>query len=68
LRLTRAERPSTAGSAYTRFRNALDGGNTIEVQSAAGDAPIRRLAEALELTHSLAEERSEQSHLDHGDD
>jgi hypothetical protein len=43
------------GSAYTRFRRALDRGNLTEALSAAAELDFVGLAEALELTLLLAE-------------
>ena len=44
------------GSAYMRFRRALDRGNVTEALSAASEIQFVRLAEALELTLLLADE------------
>jgi len=43
------------GSAYMRFRRALDRGNVTEALSAAAELQFVSLAEALELTLLLAE-------------
>jgi len=47
------------GSAYMRFRRALDRGNVTEALSAASELQFVGLAEALELTLLLAEEEPE---------
>jgi len=44
------------GSAYMRFRRALDRGNATEALSAAADLQFVGLAEALELTLLLADQ------------
>jgi hypothetical protein len=44
------------GSAFTRFRRALDRGHVTEALSAASELQFVGLAEALELTLLLAEE------------
>jgi hypothetical protein len=43
------------GSAYTRFRRALDRGNITEALSAASELDFVSLADALELTLLLAD-------------
>jgi hypothetical protein len=43
------------GSAYTRFRRALDRGNVTEALSAAAELQFVSLAEALELTLLVAD-------------
>jgi hypothetical protein len=45
------------GSAYKRFRRALDRGNVTEALSAASELQFVGLAEALELTLLLADEQ-----------
>ena len=47
------------GSAYMRFRRALDRGNVTEALSAASELEFVGLAEALELTLLLAEDEPE---------
>ena len=47
------------GSAYTRFRRALDRGNVTEALSAASELGFVGLAEALELTLLLADKEAE---------
>ena len=47
------------GSAYMRFRRALDRGNVTEALSAASELQFVALAEALELTLLLAEREPE---------
>jgi hypothetical protein len=47
------------GSAYTRFRRALDWGNVTEALSAASELGFVGLAEALELTLLLADKEPE---------
>jgi hypothetical protein len=47
------------GSAYMRFRRALDGGNVTEALSAASELRFVSLAEALELTLLLADREPE---------
>ena len=44
------------GSAYMRFRRALDQSNVTEALSAASELPFVGLAEGLELTLLLADE------------
>jgi hypothetical protein len=46
---------SSQGSAYHRFRRALDRGNVTEALSAATEIPVVGLVEALELTLLLAD-------------
>jgi hypothetical protein len=46
---------TSQGSAYPRFRRALDRGNVTEALSAAGELQFIGLPEALELTLLLAE-------------
>ncbi len=46
---------TSQGSAYMRFRGALDRGNVTEALSAAGEVHFVGLAEALELTLLLAD-------------
>jgi hypothetical protein len=55
--LTVCEHPflTSQGSAYMRFRRALDRGNVTEALSAAGELQFVGLAEALELTLLLAD-------------
>lgn len=48
---------TTQGSAYTRFRWALDSGNVDEALSAASELGFVGLAEALELTLLLADKQ-----------
>jgi hypothetical protein len=47
------------GSAYMRFRRALDRGNVTEALSVASELQFVALAEALELTLLLADKESE---------
>jgi hypothetical protein len=47
------------GSAYMRFRRALDRGNVTEALSAASELQFVALAEALELTLLLADKEPE---------
>jgi hypothetical protein len=47
------------GSAYMRFRRALDRGNVTEALSGASELPYVGLAEALELTLLLADREPE---------
>ena len=47
------------GSAYMRFRRALDRGNVTEALSSAAELQFVSLAEALELTLLLADKESE---------
>ena len=47
---------TSQGSAYPRFRRALDRRNATEALSAAGELQFVGLADALELTLLLAEE------------
>jgi len=47
------------GSAYMRFRRALDRGNVTEALSAASELDFVSLAEALELTLLLADKEPE---------
>src|SRR6185369_8486837 len=47
------------GSAYMRFRRALDRGNVTEALSAASELQFVALAEALELTLLLADHEPE---------
>ena len=47
------------GSAYMRFRRALDRGNVTEALSAASELQLVSLAEALELTLLLADREPE---------
>ena len=49
------------GSAYRRFRRALDRGNATKALSAASELGIVGLAEALELTLLLADEEPDKS-------
>jgi hypothetical protein len=46
---------TSQGSAYLRFRRALDRGNVTDALSAAGELQFVGLAEALELTLLLAD-------------
>ena len=46
------------GSAYSRFRRALDRGNVTDALSAASELAFVGLAEALELTLLLADEEA----------
>jgi hypothetical protein len=46
---------TSQGSAFMRFRRALDRGNVTEALSAAGELQFVGLAEALELTLLLAD-------------
>jgi hypothetical protein len=47
---------TSQGSAYTRFRRALDRGNVTEALAAGSELQFVGLAEALELTLLLADE------------
>jgi hypothetical protein len=48
---------TSQGSAYMRFRRALDRGNATEALSAASELQFVSLAEALELTLLLADKQ-----------
>jgi hypothetical protein len=50
---------TTQGSAYMRFRRALDRGNVTEALSAASELQFVSLAEALELTLLIADREPE---------
>ena len=50
---------TTHGSAYLRFRRALDRGNVTEALSSASELQFVGLAEALELTLLLVEKEPE---------